>query len=103
MQSDEFVVLTCGQRPYSDEEGSLTGKVVNDNLETQVEADQLTYGHPTFAERGIRTFEDKLLKRGEADENKEKSIQWTDYIVEGNSHYRPRRISLLLWERHPKR
>ena len=43
----------------------------------------LTRGHPNFAERGIRTFKDKLFKRVEADERKgTENIQWTDYIFE---------------------
>ena len=43
----------------------------------------LTRGHPNFAERGIRTFKDKLFKRVEADQKKVKEgIQWTDYIFE---------------------
>ena len=38
-------------------------------------------GHPAFAERFIRTFKDKVSKRGENDEKKGKqNIQWTDYI-----------------------
>ena len=71
------------QRFYSDEEGSLTGKVVNEYLEKENIEIHLTRGHPNFAERGIRTFKDKLFKRVEADERKGKeNIQWTDYIFE---------------------
>ena len=71
------------QRFYSDEEGSLTGKVVNEYMEKENIEIHLTRGHPNFAERGIRTFKDKLFKRVEADERKGKeNIQWTDYIFE---------------------
>ena len=39
--------------------------------------------HPNFAERGIRTFKDKLVKRIEADEKRGKeNIQWADYMCE---------------------
>ena len=71
------------QRFYSDEEGSLTGKVVNEYLEKENIEIHLTRGHPNFAERAVRTVKDKLFKRVEADEKRGKeNIQWTDYIFE---------------------
>ena len=71
------------QRFYSDEEGSLTGKVVNEYLQMENIEMHLTRGHPNFAERAIRTFKDKLFKRVEADERRGKeNIQWNDYIFE---------------------
>ena len=71
------------QRFYSDEEGSLNSGVVKEYLDKENIEIHLTRGHPNFAERGIRTFKDKLFKRVEADEKKGKeTIQWTDYIFE---------------------
>ena len=71
------------QRFYSDEEGTLTGKVVNEYLQKENIEMHLTRGHPNFAERGIRTFKDKLFKRVEADERRKKeNIQWNDYTFE---------------------
>ena len=59
------------QRFYSDEEGSLAGKVVIEYLQKENIEMHLTRGRPNFAERGIRTFKDKLFKRVEADEKRE--------------------------------
>ena len=72
------------QRFYSDEEGSLNSGVVKEYLDKENIEIHLTRGHPNFAERGIRTFKDKLFKRVEADEKtrERKNIQWTDYIFE---------------------
>ena len=42
-----------------------------------------TRGHPAFAERFIRTYNDMLLKRVDADEEKGKqNLQWIDYNFE---------------------
>ena len=71
------------QRFYSDEEGSLNSGVVKEYLDKENIEIHLTRGHPNFAERGIRTFKDKLFKRVEADEKRGKeNIQRTDYIFE---------------------
>ena len=71
------------QRFYSNEEGSLNSGVVKEYLDKENIEINLTRGHPNFAERGIRTFKDKLFKRVEADEKRGKeNIQWADYIFE---------------------
>ena len=68
---------------YGDDEGSLNSHVVNEYLTKEKIELHRTRGHPAFAERLIRTFNDKLFKRVEADEKKGKqNIQWTDYIFE---------------------
>ena len=68
---------------YGDDEGTLNSQVVNEYLAKEKIELHRTRGHPAFAERLIRTFKDKLFKRVEADEKKEKqNIQWTDYIFE---------------------
>ena len=52
-------------------------------LEDQTIEIHRTRGHPAFAERFIKTYEDKLSKRVEADKNIGKAgIQWTDYRFE---------------------
>ena len=50
----------------------MTGKVVNEYLEKDNIETHLTRGHPNYAERGIRTSKEKLLKRVEADEKRGK-------------------------------
>ena len=68
---------------YDDDEGNLNSHVVNEYLTKEKIELHRTRGHPAFAERLIRTFKDKLFKRIEADEKKEKqNIRWTDYIFE---------------------
>ena len=75
-----------GDKPkmfYSDEEGSLYCKPVIEFLEDEKIEIHRTRGHPAFAERFIRTYEDMLFKRVEADRKKGKqNIQWIDYNLE---------------------
>ena len=68
---------------YSDEEGSLYNKTVEDYFKEEGIELYRTRGHPNFAERFVRTYKDMLYKRVEKDvqEGKE-NIQWIDYNLE---------------------
>ena len=82
------------QRLHSDEGVGLKSKVVKEYLDKEDIEIHLSKGYPNFAERGIRPFKDKLLKRVETDEKQGKDasaeasranrhgIRWTDYIFE---------------------
>ena len=48
------------QRFYSTEEGSLKSKIVKEHLDKENIEIHLSRGHPNSAERGIRTFQEKL-------------------------------------------
>ena len=50
---------------YSDEEGSLYNKTVEDYFKEEGIELYRTRGHPNFAERFIRTYKDMLYKRVE--------------------------------------
>ena len=68
---------------YSDEEGSLYNKTVEDYFKEEGIELYRTRGHPNFAERFICTYKDMLYKRVEKDEKEAKeNIQWTDYNFE---------------------
>ena len=68
---------------YSDEEGSLYNKTVEDYFKEEGIELYRTRGHPNFAERFIRTYKDMLYKRVEKDEKEGKdNIQWIDYNFE---------------------
>ena len=68
---------------YSDEEGSLYDKTVEDYFKEEGKEFYRTRGHPNFANRFIRAYKDMLYKRVEADEKKGKAhIQWIDYNLE---------------------
>ena len=75
-----------GKKPkmvYSDEEGSLMSSEIQEYFKKENIELHTTRGHPAFAERFIRTFEDALFKRVDADEKGGKhNIQWTDYMFE---------------------
>ena len=75
-----------GRKPkliYSDEEGSLNSEVVLSYLKEEKIELHRTRGHPSFAEAFIKNLKNKLFKRVEFDEKKEKpNIQWIDYIPE---------------------
>ena len=68
---------------YSDEEGSLYNKTVEDYFKGEGIELYRTRGHPNFAERFIRTYKDMLYKRVEKDDKEGKeNIQWIDYNIE---------------------
>ena len=68
---------------YTDDEKAIASSDFKQYVEDEGIELYRTRGHPAFSERFIRTFKDKLFKRVEADEKKEKNnIQWTDYILE---------------------
>ena len=68
---------------YTDDEGSISGADFKQLVEDEGIELYRTRGHPTFAERFIRTFKDKLFKRAENDEKKgTHNIQWIDYITD---------------------
>ena len=68
---------------YTDDEGALNTKSIQDYLKENYIEHHRTRGHAQYSERGIRTFKDALYKRIEADEKKGKTnIQWTEYIFE---------------------
>ena len=68
---------------YTDDEGALNTKSIQDYLKENNIEHHRTRGHAQYSERGIRTFKDALYKRIEADEKKGKTnIQWTEYIFE---------------------
>ena len=68
---------------YTDDEGALNTKSIEDYLKEYNIEHHRTRGHAQYSERGIRTLKDALYKRVEADEKKGKTnIQWTDYILE---------------------
>ena len=67
---------------YSDEEGSLYSTTVIEYLAGEKIEIHRTRGHPAFA-GFIRTYNDMLLKRVDADEEKGKqNLQWIDYNFE---------------------
>ena len=68
---------------YSDEEGSLYNKTVEDYFKEEGIELYRTRGHPNFAERFIRTYKDMLYKRVGKDEKEGKeNIQWIGYNIE---------------------
>ena len=68
---------------FTDDEGALNTKSIQDYLEKEDIQHHRTRAHANHSERAIRTFKDMLYKRVEADEKKGKqNIQWTDYIFE---------------------
>ena len=68
---------------YTDDETALNTKSIQDYLKEKKIQHHTTRGHPSFAERGIKSFKDQLYKRVEADEKKGKqTIDWRDYIFE---------------------
>ena len=68
---------------YSDEEGSLYNKAVEDYFKEEGIELYRTRGHPNFAERFVRTYKDMLYKRVEKHEKEGKgNIQWIDYNFE---------------------
>ena len=68
---------------YTDDEGALNTKSIQDYLKENNIEHHRTRGHAQYSERGIRTFKDALYKRIEADEKKGKTnILWTEYIFE---------------------
>ena len=75
-----------GSKPkmiYTDDEKAIASSDFKQYVEDEGIELYRTRGHPAFSERFIRTFKDKLFKRVETDEKKEKdNIQWTDYILE---------------------
>ena len=75
-----------GKKPeiiYTDDEGAMNKEAIQKYLKDENIEHHRTRAHPNFSERAIRTFQDMLYKRIEADEKKAKdNIQWTDYIHE---------------------
>ena len=68
---------------FTDDEGALNTKSIQDYLNEKGIQHHRTRAHANHSERAIRTFKDMLYKRVEADEKKGKqNIQWTDYIFE---------------------
>ena len=68
---------------FTDDEGALNTKSIQDYLNEKGIQHHRTRAHANHSERAIRTFKDMLYKRVEADEKKGKTnIQWTDYISE---------------------
>ena len=67
---------------YSDEECSLYNKTVEDYFKEEGIELYRTRGHPSFAERFIRTYKDMLYKRVKKDEKEGRKIQWIDYDFE---------------------
>ena len=68
---------------YTDDEKAIASSDFKQYVEDEGIELYRTRGHPAFSERFIRTFQDKLFKRVEADEKKGKeNIDWRDYILE---------------------
>ena len=59
---------------YSDEEGSLNNKTVEDYFNQEGKELYRTRGHLNFAERFIRTYKDVLYKRVENMKKKERKV-----------------------------
>ena len=57
---------------YTDDEGAWNTKSIQGCLNEHNIEHQRTRGHAQFSERGVRTFNDALYKRVEADERKGK-------------------------------
>ena len=64
---------------YRGEEGSLYRTTVIEYLAGEKIEIHRTRGHPAFAERFIRTYNDMLFKRVDADEKGKQNLQWIDY------------------------
>ena len=75
-----------GKKPdliFTDDEGAMNKEALQKYLKDENIEHHRTRAHPNFSERAIRTFEDMLYRRDEADEKKGKqNIQWPDYMLE---------------------
>ena len=86
LQGAKEALRKMGTKPkiiYTDDERAIAGEDFQEYVESEGIELYRTRGHPAFAERLIRTIKDKLFKRVEADEKRNKqNIQWTDYLTE---------------------
>ena len=68
---------------YTDDEKAIGRRLFKENVEGEGVRLYRTRGRPAFIERWNRSLKDRIFKRVEADEKKnKKNIQWVDYLPE---------------------